>query len=403
MAKYRFSAMTASGGLVKEVMDAENENSFLSIVREKQLHLIDFKRIDRSAGFLTADVQSSKISLKNVAIFCRQVSTMLMSGVSLVKAIDILYQQSYDKKMKRSLQKLYESVQKGEMLSEGLSKQTGAYPEIMLSMIESGEASGTLDTVMQKLAAQFEADLKLRNKLISSVTYPAILVVLCIGIIGVLFVAVLPTFMGLFAGIGEDKIPALTLWLLSISNFVINKWYILLFIIIAIPAALQAYVKTETGRLQWDNLKLSAPLFGPLTSRITAVRFSRTFSTLFASGMALLPALEIVGRVVNNKVVADALSGVREDIRKGVSLSQAVSRVSAFPPMLYSMISIGEESGTLDSVLESTARYFDDEVENSMQRMITFIEPILLVIMGGVVAVVILSVMLPMLAMYQAL
>jgi len=403
MGKYRFSAKTASGDLIKEVLEAESESSFLSVIRDRQLFLIDFKRIDRSAGFLSADLQISKLSLKNLAVFCRQISTMLLSGVSLVKAIDILYQQSFDKKMKQSLQKLYESVQKGDMLSEGLKKQTGVYPEIMLSMIESGEASGTLDKVMHKLAAQFESDLKLRNKLISAVTYPAILMVLCVAIVGVLFLAVLPTFMGLFAGLGEENIPGLTKMMMNISNWASSNWYILLFVVIALPLGLRAYFKTDAGRLQWDEFKLRAPLLGMLTSRVSAVRFSRTLATLFASGMALLPALEIIGRVVNNKVVEDAITGVREDIRKGANLSQAVSRVAAFPPMLHSMIAVGEESGTLDSVLESTANYFDDEVENASQRLITFVEPILLIIMGAVVATVILSVMLPMMAMYEAI
>ena len=403
MPKFQYSAKDAAGALVKETLDIDSEGGLVAAIRERGLYLIDYKRLDKEGTFSKDLFSGGKLGTKQLAVFCRQISAMLVSGVSLVKSIDILYQQSYDKKMKNMLQKLYESVQKGELLSEGLSKQTGVFPEIMISMIESGEASGTLDVVMQKLAAQFEADLKLRNKLISSVTYPAILVALCVGIVALLMVVVLPTFMDMFAGLEEDAVPMVTRILIGISEALSTYWYIALFIIIAVPAVLNAYFKTESGRLFWHGAKLQLPLFGPITSRVVAVRFCRTFSTLFSSGMAMLPALEIVGRVVSNQVVSDALAGVRDDIRKGVSLSQAVSQVSAFPPMIYSMISIGEESGTLDSVLESTARYFDDEVENAVQRMVTFIEPILLIFMGAVVGFVVLSIMLPMMSLMQSI
>ena len=402
MARFKYTAKTAEGALVKDFLDTDNEAALYAALKEKGLFLIDYKMTDRRKDLLSSDKAPGKLSLRQLSVFCSQISAMLGSGVSLVKAIDILYQQSFDKKMKRSLKLIYESVQKGEMLSEGMKRQTGVFPEIMLSMIESGEASGTLDTVMSKLAEQFEADLKLRNKLISSVTYPAILVVLCIGIVTLLIIAVLPTFSGMFAGLGED-LPPLTKALLGLSDTLRAYWYIYVFMLVAIPAGLGAWIKTKPGRLILDEFKLRAPLFGTVTTRLVSVRFCRTFATLFSSGMAMLPAIDIVSRVIGNQIVANYMDNVKEDIRKGVSLSHAISSIPIFPPMVHSMISIGEESGSLDTMLENTARYFDDELSNAIQRMVTFIEPALLVVMGGLVSMIILSIMLPMLSMYEAM
>ena len=400
MPKYKFTAKTAAGQTVSETFDADNESIFLTHIKERKLFLINYKQTEGGMDLFSSG--SGKLSMKQVAVFCRQISAMLISGVSLVKAIDILYQQSFDKKMRASVQKLYESVQKGDLLSEGLNKQKGAFPELMISMVEAGEASGTLDVVMSKLASQFESDVKLRSKIISAVTYPAILSALCVGVVTLMVVVVLPSFGDMFVEMG-DAIPGVTKALLAFSNSVGTYWYIYLFILVAIPVALTTYFKTPAGRMQVDTLKLKLPMFGLVNIRVTAVRFCRTFATLFSSGMPLMAVLDIVGRVVGNHVITNALMNVKEDIRKGVSLSQAVSRIQEFPPMVHSMISIGEESGTLDSVLESTARYFDDEVENAIQRMVTFIEPVLLIVMALIVGFVIISVMLPMMAMYESI
>jgi type IV pilus assembly protein PilC len=400
MARFTFTAKTASGELIKETLDADSEGILLSTIKERNLFLISMKEIGEG-GVFSGSIGSNKLSLKQIALFCRQTSSMLKAGVSLVKAIDIMYQQSIDKKMKAQIQKIYEGVQKGDLLSETLKKQHGIYPELMISMIESGEASGTLDVVVEKLAVQFEADLKLKRKLISAVTYPGILTVLCVGVVILLVGVVMPTFSDIFED--AEDIPRLTQILLGVSSAFANYWYIFIFVIAVAIIGFNFFIRTEPGRLWWDGVKLSAPIFGPLSVRVASVRFCRTFAVLFSSGMAMMPVLEIVERVIGNAVISEDLVDVREDIRKGVTLSQAISRVPAFPPMIHSMISIGEESGSLPSILESTAEYFDDEVENAIQRMVTMIEPILLVIMGGVVGFVIASIMMAMVGMMQTI
>jgi len=406
MLKYKITAKTETGALVREVVEAENEADVLSILKHRNLFLITCKR-DGGGGSMelfSSGGKQSKLTLKQLTIFCRQIHAMLRSGVSLVKAIDLLYQQCYDKKLRISLQKLYESVQKGDLLSQGMSKQNGVYPELMISMVESGEASGTLDKVMGKLASQFESDSKLRNKIISSMTYPAILSILCVGVVVLLVAIVLPSFSGMFEDMDAGgSMPGITKALMTFSDTLVDYWYIFLFSAILIPLGINSYFKTERGRMQWDSFKLKAPLFGTLTKMIVAVRFCRTFATLFASGMAMIPALQIVGNTVGNKVISRELENVRDDVRKGATLSQAVSQVQRFPPMIHSMIAIGEESGSLNTVLDSTAEYFDDEVSNAIQRLLTFVEPALLIIMAAIVAVVILSIMLPMVSMYQAI
>jgi type IV pilus assembly protein PilC len=269
----------------------------------------------------------------------------------------------------------------------------------MITMIEAGESSGTLDSVMKKLASQFENEVKLRRKVNSAMTYPIVLIVLCIGMVVLLMTVIMPSFMQMFEGL--DELPALTRMMLAISDALADYWYIFLFVVILLIVGIPIFIKSDGGRKWIDGVKLRFPVFGPLMVKVISVRFCRTFSTLFSSGMAVLPILEIVGRVVDNRVISNELANVREDIRKGISLSRAVSRVKQFPPLVHSMISIGEESGMLDTVMESTAEYFDDEVESSIQRMTTLIEPALLIFMGVIVGMIVASLLLPIVTMME--
>lgn len=400
MPKYAYTARAFSGDLIKDTVFADNEAKLYELVKSNNQYLVSHKEVVEK-GSAMSTISGGKLKLKEVAIFCRQMSAMLFAGVSLVKSLDIMYRQTESKRMKIALQNLYENVQKGNLLSESLRKEEGAFPEIMVNLVESGEASGTLDEVMGKLARQFESDLKLRNKIKSALTYPAILMVLGIGVVALLVTVVLPTFIDMFETSGIEKLPLPTAILLGVSGFFTNYWYIALLVFVALVAAIRIFVKTDDGRLWWHQFLMKIPVVKTVVVKSITVRFCRTFAVLFSSGMPMLQSLSIVNRVINNKALELSMNSMSDDIRKGVAMSQAIQKVPIFPPMVQSMVSIGEESGSLDEMMENTAKYFDDELENDLQRMVALVEPIMIVLMAVVVGFIIISIMLPMLQIYQ--
>lgn len=259
MPKYAYTARAFSGDLIKDTVFADNEAKLYEHVKSNNQYLVSHKEIIEK-GSAMSTISGGKLKLKEVAIFCRQMSAMLFAGVSLIKSLDIMYRQTDSKRMKLALQNLYENVQKGNLLSESLRKQEGAFPELMINLVESGEASGTLDSVMGKLARQFESDLKLRNKIKSALTYPAILMVLGIGVVALLVTVVLPQFIDMFETSGIEKLPLPTAILLGISGFFTDYWYIALLVLVALVAGIRIFVKTDDGRLWWHQFLMKIPV-----------------------------------------------------------------------------------------------------------------------------------------------
>lgn len=401
MQEYICTVKKSNGSLLKNyIVKAEDESSLIMQIRSNGMYLVSHKIKEKRKDI----IGGSKITLstKDIALLCRQLSSMLMSGVTLVKALNILYLQVEKKKSKECIKQLYESVQRGEQFSEALKKQTGVFPEIMVSMVETGEASGKLDQIMLKLAEQFEKDVKLKAKVRSAMTYPIILVVLSIAVVLILVTQVLPIFMGMFTESGMG-LPLPTQILIAFSNFLRGYWYVVLIIIGIIILLFRSYLTTEAGRYKWHSFILKLPVAGKTALKISTVRFTRTLSTLLSSGMSLLSALEIVIKVVGNRAIMKELNITKEDIRKGMSLSQSLRKTGSLPPMVYSMIGIGEEAGTIESMLEKCSEYYDDEVENSIQKLVSLMEPVMIVIMGGVVGFIIISMILPIFGIYNSI
>lgn len=401
MPEFSYSAKALDGRTVKGVIASNDSEKFFAEIKSRNLYLLNYKEIVKQGSLVLG--AKKQLPLKDLAVFCRQTASLLKVGISLVKAIDIIYQQTTSKAMKASIKEIYESVQKGSLLSEGLRKQTGKYPSIMISLIESGEASGMLAETIEKIATQFESDLRLQRKIKSTMIYPAALVVIGIAVVILMVTVVLPQFVKMFQQSNVTKLPAPTVILLGISNFVTHQWYYLVFGIVLLVVIIRLVLKSEKGRLFWDRLKLKLPLVKQTIGCYIIVRFCTTLATLLTSGIPMLQALTIVLNVITNKAVAEELIGANEDIRKGLSLSGAVRRVTVFPPLVLSMITVGEESGSLDKMLENASEYYKDELENRITRLVTLIEPIMIVILGAVVAFIILSVMLPMVEIYKSI
>lgn len=400
MQEYKCTVKGADGKTIKHYkIKAEDEGTLVAQAKASGYYLISFEKVQQKKDIVGGN--KIKLSLKDIAVFSRQLSAMLNAGVTLIKALNILYLQVEKKNIKESIKRLYESVQKGDQLSEAMKKQDKVYPEIMISMIEAGEASGRLDSVIAKVAETFEKDVKLRNKIKSSMMYPIILAVLCVAVVLILVMKVLPIFLSMFSK--SMTLPLPTRILLGFSNILTNYWYILLLVIAAIVLGVSTYVNTEEGKKNWHTLLLKMPAIGKTIVKISAVRFTRTLGTLLSSGMTLIQSLEIVIQVVGNRVIMEGLEITKEDIRKGMPLSQSLRKANVLPPMVYSMIGIGEESGSIEDMLVKTSEYYDDEVDNAIAKLVSLLEPILIVFMGAVVGFIIVAIMLPIFEIYQSM
>ncbi len=400
MPQYRYTAIDTGGRTVRGVLDAANPSALYQRLKEQNIFCTD--AVDLEDEKTTAKGPSKKVALKSLAIFARQFATLITSGVTIVKALDILYQQSEDRVLKGVIGQIYEGVQKGESLSDAFRKRRGAFPELLINMVEAGEASGTLDNVMIRMADNFEKENKLRNKIRGAMIYPIVLMTLTIVVVIILLTFVLPTFIGLIESAG-GKLPGVTRFLLGISNVIQNYWYLIGGGTLALVMAWKAFTRSDAGRLWWDSLKFRIPVAGKSVTMIYASRFTRTLSTLLSSGIQMLQALEISGRVVGNRKIQLGLVSAVEDIRKGTTLSASLKRITEFPIMVTSMIHIGEESGRLDSVLDKTAAFYDEEGDAAVAKLVSLLEPLMIIFMAVVVGFIIISIMLPMFSMYEAI
>ena len=397
--KYLYKAANRAGHTVEGIIEAADRKAVLFALRSKALYLLELSEVTPRASF-DINIGSQKIPKKTLAVFCTQFASILKAGVPLVQALDILTEQTEHKQLQKILTTAGEDLQAGKGLSEALSAHEKALPAIMIKLIEAGEMSGTLDLSLQRLAVQFEKDYKLQKKIKSAMSYPTVVGIVALVVVIFLLVFIMPKFTSMFADMDTD-LPGITKFMLSISNAVVSGWIYILGFVILIYALFRAYKGSAAGRMQLDSMKLKMPIVKKTMTRILAARFARTLATLTASGVSLTQSLRIASKVVANKVAENKLLDIEEQIKRGVSLHVSISKETIFPNMLMHMVKIGEESGTLDQMLEKAADYFEDEAETSIEKLTSLLQPIMLVIVAAIVLLIILSVMLPMFAIYN--
>jgi type IV pilus assembly protein PilC len=400
MPQFSYHAVTAAGARVKGITDANSPQDLQLALRAKGLFCTtaeEYKVVDEQSK-----ASIKKIPTKPLSVFIRQFATLITSGVTVIKGLDVLYLQAEDKNLKNIIGRIYEGVQRGEQLSEAFRKQKVAFPDILVNMIEAGEASGTLDTVMNRMAGHFEKESKLQNKVKGAMTYPIVLASVAVVVVAVLLVFVLPTFTNMITGAGGE-VPFTTKILIGISDIVRNFWYLIIGFGAAAVFLWRSFLRSEKGRLWFDTLKFKIPIIKKSLTMIYCARFCRTMSSLLLSGIQMLAAIEISSRIVGNRLLSDQLLAAREDIKKGITLSMSFKKISVLPPMVHSMVSIGEESGMLDSVLDKTAAFYDEESDAAIQRMVGMLEPLMIVIMAIIVGFIVISIALPMFSMYGAI
>lgn len=400
MTLYKYKAISEKGEVLEGYKEAQSEYDIIRMLKNNNCYPIAIKEdVDiESRKF----VFSKKVNKKDISVFCRQFYTMLNAGIGIVNCLDILEKQVENKRLKKAIMELYEDVQRGMTLSEGMKKQKNIFPILLINMVEAGEVSGNLDVLMERMAIHYEKEYKIENKVKNALVYPVLLSIVSIAVVTFLIVVVMPTFVGMFETSGS-MLPAPTRILLAISDFISSYWYLLIAGLIFAMVGIMYFSKTAKGRQFFDRLKLNFPGIKKVNIKIITSRFTRTLSTLLSSGIPLLQSMDIVKRVVGNVIVSEKLDVAKESIRKGIPISKAIKDTNVFSPMVDSMIKIGEESGALDDILYKTADYYDEEVETSMQRMTTLLEPIMIIFMALIIGFIVISMTLPMFDMINTI
>jgi type IV pilus assembly protein PilC len=392
MQTYKYKAVTNTGSTVTGVLSGENKEEIIKNLRSKNQFPVLVEAMQKSRDLDLGRLK--RIKIKDIALFCRQLYTMLNAGVTLINCLDILKLQTENKKLQGIISILHQDVQKGMTFSQAL-RESNAFPELLINMVMAGEVSGNLDTIMSRLAVHFEKENHIRNKIKGALVYPAFIGAITVLVVIFLLTFVLPTFISMFEGSGVE-VPALTRGLISVSKFIRYYWYIVVGIVIAISYFIAKLVRTENGKMTIDKVLMRIPIVKGTIQKMYTSRFTRTLSTLMASGIPLIQALESVAKVVNNKPVEKALLSTIDDVRKGINLSIPIRSTNLFPPMVYYMISIGEESGSIDDLLERTAQFYDEELDEAIKKMMGLIEPAMIVFMAVIVGLIVISIALPM-------
>lgn len=400
MPLYQYEAKAYDGNTIKGKMEAADENAVRDALRKQQYFPIRVKPFKQGVNVDLSDIK--KVSIKDISIFCRQFSVVITSGISILRGLEIVKQQTENKKLYNILNDVFEDVQKGKSLSAAMGKHPD-FPDMLVSMIEVGEASGTIDKILERMALYYDKEYRLQQKIRQALAYPIVVCIVAILVVTFLVTAVIPTFIGLLTSSGQTTLPLPTRIVMGFSSFMRYSWYILVVLIIALIFAIKYIGKTPDGRRTFDNMKLNAPIFGKVYKKIITSRFARTFGILMASGVPLIQSMTICSNVVGNAVMKDVLENSREDLKRGVSIADTLTKSGMFPPMLTQMIKIGEESGSLDEVLTRTSDFYDGEVDTATAQLTTMIEPIIIIVLGAVVAFIILSVIMPMFEMYNAI
>jgi type IV pilus assembly protein PilC len=348
--------------------------------------------------------QKKTVKPKVMMIFTRQLATLIDAGLPLLRGLHVLAKQERDAVLKGAINKLAESVQGGSTFSEGLAQHPRIFNDLYVNMVRAGELGGVLEVVLTRLAEFQEKAQKIKNKVVAAMVYPIIVLVLALGIMTFLLVFIVPRFQVIFHDmLGDKPLPAITLFVIAISEFMQNHWAILLGAVVVMIVGYKISARTAAGRAVLDRLKLRMPLFGDLIRKTSISRFSRTLGTLVTSGVPILQALTITRETAGNSVIARAISQVHDSVKEGESIMLPLETSGAFPPMVISMIDVGEETGQLPEMLLKIAEVYDDEVDNSVAAITSLLEPIMIVFLAVVVGTIVIALFMPLISIISGL
>lgn len=402
MESFSYKAVSAAGKDVKGSVEAESREEAARKIKEQGLVPVSIGK----QGALDKDVnipifKGKKIPARDMSVFCRQFASILKAGVSVINALEMLAEQTENKKLKEAIVNTQSNVEKGENLSDSM-RQNDAFPSILIDMVRAGEASGSLENSLTRMAIQFEKDAKLNGIVKKAMMYPIVLICVMIGVVIVMLTFVIPSFMTMFEDL-DSELPVTTKAILAMSNSLKNYWYIYIIVVVGIVVGIQMYKRTDNGKHNLDKLKLKIPVFGVLQTKSACASFARTMSTLLQAGMPMIDALEISASTMKNVLFYDGLEKVKNGVSLGLPLSNQLKATGLFPAMVVHMVGIGEETGNVEEMLTNSATYYEEEVEVQTQTLTSLMEPVIIVLMAFVVVLLIMAIYQPMIQLYNTL
>ena len=400
MPNFKYVAYSKEGKEVKGTIEAADKDEAVYKLKEEGQMVVSVDKGSALDQDLNISFGKKKASTRDLSVFCRQFVSISTAGVAIVDALEMLGDQTENKALQEAIYNVKASVQKGDTLANSMRQQDGIFPSMMVNMVEAGESSGSLEVAFERMAIQFEKSTKIKSLVKKSMIYPIALTVIVIGVVVVMMILVIPTFSDMYADMGQE-LPAITRAVVALSDFIVGKWYILIAIIVVAVIAIKAFVATDTGKYVKADLGMKMPIFGKLTVKSASAQFARNLSTLTAAGISMVDALEIVAKTMGNLRFKDAVLEAKEKVTQGRPLSEPLKASAVFPNMIIHMIGIGEETGNMDDMLITAATYYEEEVEVATEQVSAVIEPLLIVVMAGIVGTIIMAVLIPMFGMYD--
>ncbi len=400
MAAFAYTAINAKGLELDGTISASDLAAAVEQLRAKGLLPQQIDRVDDAGGSAAGGVFKA-VNPKSLQVFSRQFATMIDAGMNVVASLVILEQQTSDSVLSQVIGQLREDVEAGLLLSEAMSRHPKVFSSLYVAMVEAGEAAGILDLVLDRVALQIEKEQQIKRRVKSAMVYPTIVMIFAFLVLSAMLLFIVPIFIKIFDQL-HGSLPMLTQWVLAVSTFMRNYWFIVFPAIGLLVFAFFRGKKTTRGRQIWDRVRLNLPMkIGDTVRKVTMARFSRTLATLVAAGVDIIRALEITGQACGNYVVEEALNTVRTRVRDGASIAQPLIEDPVFPPMVSQMVRIGEETGELDKMLGKIADFYEDEVDASIGALTSIIEPLMMIAVGAMVGIILIAMYLPMFKMLK--
>jgi type IV pilus assembly protein PilC len=397
-----YTARDRSGNTSQGEIEGESKTAVAAALRVRGLAVVDIDE-KKGGGFEISLERFQKIPSRDVTVLARQLATMIASGLSLLRALYILEDQSTNKKLKATVAAVRQDVEVGTSLSVAMGKHPTVFNDLFVSMVRAGEVGGNLEEVLERVAVQLEKDDNLKRTVKSAMVYPIMIGSFALLILVAMILFIIPIFKSMFDDLGA-KLPALTQFMIDLSNAGRSRWYLFLLGGVALVYGFKKWKASNGGRKQWDSFKLRFPMqIGDIVRKVAVARFTRTLGTLTASGVPILQALDITARTAGNRVISDPMVKVVERVKEGESLAVPLQSLGVFPMMVTQMVAVGEETGALDSMLHKIADFYDDEVAAKLKALTSILEPIMMIVIGAIVGVVVIAMYLPLFSVIKAI
>lgn len=399
MATFNYKVVDRDGKNKKGTIEASNRDG-----AEKKLKADGYTimSLTEQSSPLAGGFFKKKVKSKDLAVFCKQFSSVIRAGVTIISALELMGDQIENPTLRKAIMDAKTYVEKGGTLSDAMRINPSIFPPIMINMVAAGEMSGNLEVCLDRLTEHFEKDNALASKIKGAMTYPIVVFIVMIAVVIVVMVMVIPNFTSMFEEMGTD-LPLATRIMVALSDFIIHKWWLLIIIVAAIVVGVKAFKRSPVGEQLFANIGLKAPIFGNLNIKSACSRFARTMSTLMASGISMIDAVEQVAKMMDNKIIRDGLLDAKTQVAKGVPLSKPLKDMEMLPPMLSAMTKIGEETGDIEEMLSKVADYYDEEVEAATNALTAAMEPMIMVVLALIVGMIVAAVYGPIMSMYNAL